>query len=256
MIVNEAEPYWLYGLHAVSAALANPRRAVHRFVVGRNALRRLEPLAERKGLPAPEMLDVKAISGLVPDAVHQGAALLVDPLEAPRVDTLGKAKLVLCLDQVTDPHNVGAILRSAAAFGADAVIAPARNSASETGVLAKAASGALEIVPFITVTNLSRTVDQLRGIGFMVTALDSAADAALEDGPEAGQLAFVLGAEGKGVRPGVMANCDRTAAIHTAGDLHSLNVSNAAAICLYVAASRLAKVPAADTGSNTAPAML
>lgn len=233
----DEEPYWLYGIHAVRAALANPRRRVHRFLATSNAARRLEPLPP--GAPAPEKVDVRVLNRLLGDAVHQGAALSVDPLPGVDIDALAEARLVLCLDQITDPHNVGAILRSAAAFRADAVVVTSRHSASETGVLAKSASGALDLVDIAVVTNLSRAIEALRDFGFRAAALDSAAAtplSRLEPGP---RWAFVLGAEGKGVRPGVAGNCDVTAAIEVPGALASLNVSNAAAITLYEATRSL-----------------
>ena len=227
---DEGEPYWLYGLHAVRAALANPKRTVHRMMVTQNALRRLAPLPREL---AHEAVDVRAINKVLGDAVHQGVAIWVDPLEGAHLEDLGEARCVLLLDHVTDPHNVGAVLRSAVAFGADAVVVTRRHSASESGALAKAASGALDMIDLVAVTNLSRAVDALRGFGFWIAALDSEADEALSTLAPGPRWAMVLGAEGKGVRQGVAAACDVRARIEVPGSLASLNVSNAAAIALY-----------------------
>ncbi|UOM32842.1 23S rRNA (guanosine(2251)-2'-O)-methyltransferase RlmB [Acuticoccus sp. I52.16.1] len=234
--MDESEPYWLFGLHAVRAALANPRRAVHAMMATTNAMRRLEPLPRRIDA---ETVDVRRLNKLLGDAVHQGVALRVSPLDGVDIATLGEGRLVLCLDQITDPHNVGAILRSAAAFQADGVVVTRRHSASETGVLAKSASGALDMVPIAVETNMSRSVDALKAAGFYTVALDSEAEMSMSDLPAAERYAFVLGAEGKGVRPGVRANCDTVAAIEVPGALASLNVSNAAAITLYAAHTQL-----------------
>lgn len=234
---DDGAPYWLFGLHAVRAALANPERRIHRFVATANALRRLD-LPD--GAPAAETADVRLINRLTDDAVHQGAALLVSPLETASVDELSETRCVLCLDHITDPHNVGAILRSAAAFEADAVVMTRRHSAGESGALAKAASGALDIVKVVTVTNLTRTIETLRGYGHTTAALDSEAPAALADLAPATRWAFVLGAEGKGVRQGVAAACDHLVRIEAPGALASLNVSNAAAIALYARQTALA----------------
>lgn len=231
--VGESEPYWLYGLHAVRAALANPKRTIHRFVATQNAVRRLEPGADA---PEPEIMDVKRINRLLGEAVHQGAAILTDPLEAGDLGALASARCVLCLDHITDPHNVGAILRSAAAFAADAVVTTTRHSAPETGALAKAASGALDQVPMVRVVNLSRAIAELREFGLLAVAMDSGAEDTLRAVPTGVPLALVLGAEDKGVRPGVAAQCDRYVRIEVPGALASLNVSNAAAIALYEAA--------------------
>jgi 23S rRNA (guanosine2251-2'-O)-methyltransferase len=229
--MQDDEPYWLYGLHSVRAALANPRRRVRRLLASRNALARLEPLPRRI---APEVADVRALNRLLGgDAVHQGAAALVDPLPGTSIEAFRDARAVLCLDHITDPHNVGAILRSAVAFAADGVVVTSRHSASETGALAKAASGALDLVEIAVVVNMTRAVEDLKGYGFRVAALDSAAPVDLEALPPHPRWAFVLGAEGKGVRPGVVAACDVAARIEAPGALASLNVSNAAAITLY-----------------------
>lgn len=230
-------PYWLYGLHAVRAALGNPQRTVHRFVATQNAVNRLD-LAP--GAPSPEILDVRQVNRLLGEAVHQGVALLVDPLDGVALHDLRAARCVLLLDQITDPHNVGAIFRSAAAFAADAIVMPERHSAPESGALAKAASGALDLVPLVSVVNLTRAIETLKGYGLVVAALDSEAEHDLESLPAEAAIAFVLGAEGKGVRQGVRQACDRLVRIEAPGALASLNVSNAAAIALYAASRRAA----------------
>ena len=237
---DDEAPLWLYGIHTVSEALRNPRRRRRRLVATRNALARIESELLAAG-PAAEIADVRAIGRLLPEgAVHQGVALLVDPLPARPVEALGDADLVVLLDQVTDPHNVGAIFRSAAAFAASAVITTSRNSPQETGALAKAASGALDIVDHVEVTNLSRTLETLGELGFLRVALDSAGTADLEAVPPAARIALVLGAEGKGVRPGVRAACDLVARLDLPGRITSLNVSNAAVLALYVTRRRVA----------------
>ncbi|MEO1239903.1 MAG: 23S rRNA (guanosine(2251)-2'-O)-methyltransferase RlmB [Pseudomonadota bacterium] len=229
---------WLYGLHAVREALANPRRDKLRLVVTKNALDKIGPIP---GDVPPEIADARRFNVPLPaDAVHQGAALETRPLAWGSVDdcisSAGQGRLiVVCLDRVTDPHNVGAILRSAEVFGAAAVIAPTRHSAPETGALIKAASGAFERQPYLRVTNLTRTIEDLKARGF--TAIGLAGDAEADIGSVAasaqGPIALVLGAEGAGLRQGVAAACDQLARIEAVGDLRSLNVSNAAAVSLY-----------------------
>lgn len=238
-----ADTYWLFGLHAVRDALENPRRAKLRLVATRNALDRLGGAVAASGL-TPEIADARKFPvPLDPGSVHQGAALEVAPLDwGPLPDLIARtpAPLVVALDRVTDPHNVGAILRSAEVFGATAVIAPARHAAPETGALAKAASGALERQPYLRVGNLGNALEELRKSGFTLIGLDAEAatdiGSALSDAP--GPLALVLGAEGPGLRERTRLTCDRLARIDRAGDFGSLNVSNAAAVALFAAAQR------------------
>jgi 23S rRNA (guanosine2251-2'-O)-methyltransferase len=174
------------------------------------------------------------------DAVHQGVAVEAAPLPDLSLSELTRdAKLVLLLDQVTDPHNVGAILRSAAAMAADAVMATGRHSPAETGVLAKSASGALDVVPFITVQNLARTLNELGELGFRRVGLDSAGEVELEDALGGDRIALVLGAEGKGLRQLTRETCDVVARLELPGTIQSLNVSNAAALALYLASRSL-----------------
>jgi len=220
-------------------ALENPQRQIRRLIVTENALRRLAE--DGVTLPLePEIVRPDAIATrLPPDAVHQGLYAEADPLPALTLDTVPARGLVLALDQVTDPHNVGAILRSAAAFACTAIVTTARHSPEATGVLAKSASGALEHVPFVTVQNLARALDALRQRGFLVVGLDSEGDSDLAATPLAEPLVLVLGAEGKGLRQLTRSLCDHVARLDLPGAIKSLNVSNAAALSLYVAASRL-----------------
>jgi 23S rRNA (guanosine2251-2'-O)-methyltransferase len=232
-------PAVLYGWHTVKAALENPARRIRRLLATENAARRLAedgvPLPVKPELVRPDVIDAR----LGPDAVHQGLLAEADPLSAPTVTELEPDGIVLVLDQITDPHNVGAILRSAAAFAVGAIVTTARHSPEATGVLAKSASGALELVPMVTVQNLARGLEELRQRDFLLVGLDSGGDADLADVALRAPLALVLGAEGKGLRQLTKATCDRLARIDVPGEIKSLNVSNAAALALYVASRRL-----------------
>ncbi len=239
-----AETVWLFGLHAVRDALQNPMRERLRLVCSKNAADKLAEAIAASGLE-PEIVDVRKFDKFVPistDSVHQGAALEVKPLDWGALkDVCYDARRVVLLDRVTDPHNVGAILRSAEVFGAAAVIAPHRHSAPETGALAKTASGALERQPYLRVKNLSDAMEELRAMGFRLIGLAGEATMSLEDGlSEAGMepVALVLGAEGPGLREKTRETCDRLVRIPFAGEFGSLNVSNAAAVSLYASASR------------------
>jgi 23S rRNA (guanosine2251-2'-O)-methyltransferase len=233
-------PVILYGWHSVKAALENPARRFHRLLATENAAHRLAESGI--ALPiAPTPADAHEIEELVgPDAVHQGILAEADPLEAPAVEELEPQRLVLVLDQITDPHNVGAILRSAAAFAVEVVITTARHSPEATGVLAKAASAALEHVPLVTVPNLARALDALKDKNVFVVGLDSSGESDLASVPLRAPLALVVGAEGKGLRALTRSHCDAVARIALPGRIKSLNVSNATALALYVAGSRLA----------------
>jgi len=225
---------FLYGLHTVEVALANPRRVIHAIYVTRNALARLEERNIVFPVP-PQQVEPRWIDARVgEDAVHQGVLVETRPLEPVELTDLGRARLILALDQVTDPHNVGAIMRSAVALGADALLTPTRHSATETGVLAKAASGALDLITHIEVVNLARALTTLRGEGFTVIGLDSEGPATLEDTEAGKRTVLVLGAEGKGLRPVTREACDTLARIDVPGAIKSLNVSNAAVLSLYV----------------------
>ncbi len=229
----------LYGWHTVTAALANPVRRVRKLLATENAARRLtaEGIASK---PAPEIVRPSAIAErLSADAVHQGLYAEADPLPAPPIEQLDPRGIVLVLDQITDPHNVGAIFRSAAAFAATAIVTTVRHSPDATGVLAKSASGALEHVPLITVQNLARALAALKERGFFVVGLDSSGDVELAAVELRLPLALVLGAEGKGLRQLTKTTCDAIARLALPGAVKSLNVSNAAALALYIATSRL-----------------
>ncbi len=229
----------LYGWHTVKAALENPARRIRRLWATENAIRRLaeEGVALRI---EPEMVRPDTIAGrLSADAVHQGLLAEADALDSPAIEELPARGIVLVLDQVTDPHNVGAILRSAAAFAVGAIVTTARHSPEATGVLAKSASGALDLVPMVTVTNLARGLGALKERGFLLAGLDSSGDSDLAAAPLSAPLALVLGAEGKGLRQLTRSTCDIIVRLDLPGAIKNLNVSNAAAIALYVASSRL-----------------
>ncbi|WP_398469119.1 23S rRNA (guanosine(2251)-2'-O)-methyltransferase RlmB [Tardiphaga sp.] len=232
-------PAILYGWHPVTLALANPNRTIRKLWLTENAARRLaeENIATRvtPELVRPDVIDRR----LGPDAVHQGMLAEVEPLEGLDLDDLPQDGMVLVLDQITDPHNVGAILRSAAAFKVNAVITTARHSPEATGVLAKSASGALELVPIVAVPNLARALTQLNDQGFMTVGLDSEGAENISAVPLSAPLALVLGAEGQGLRRLTRETCNVVARLDMPGEIKSLNVSNAAVLALYIGASKL-----------------
>ena len=238
-----AETLWLFGLHAVRDALENPRREKLRLIVTRNAADKLAEAITTSAM-TPEIADPRSFTApLDSGSVHQGAALEVKPLdwgplaEVCMGDGVDGPRVVL-LDRVTDPHNVGAILRSAEVFGARAVIAPRHHSAPETGALAKTASGALERQPYLRVRNLAEAITGLQAMGYIVLGLAGEADQGIEaalDGRRDRPVALVLGAEGPGLRPRTRACVDALVRIDHAGGFGSLNVSNAAAVALYAA---------------------
>ncbi len=229
----------LYGWHTVRAALENPARRLRRLLATDNAARRLAEEGVQLRIE-PEIVRPGAIAErLLPEAVHQGLYLEAEPLPSPPIEQLAPEGTVLVLDRITDPHNVGAIFRSAAGFSASAIVTTARHSPEATGVLAKSASGALEHVPLVTVQNLARALAVLKGRGFFVVGLDSSGDADLAALPLRRPLALVLGAEGKGLRQLTRETCDHVARLDLPGAIKSMNVSNAAAIALYIAGTRL-----------------
>lgn len=241
--VAEVEvPYHVHGLHAVRAALSNPKRMVRKLLATPNALQRLE-MTPHQSVPV-ESVHPKVLDELLgDDTVHQGIAALIDPLPPRELDK-PLPKFSIVLDQVTDPHNVGAIMRSAAAFDADAIITTSRHAARETATLAKAASGAFEIVPMITVRNLSDSLETLKKAGTLVIGLDGQAASELPAALKAFRsapdqpIALVMGSEGKGLRQKTMETCTVVARLPLTGDaLASLNVSNAAVLALYIARS-------------------
>ncbi|MFK7942214.1 MAG: TrmH family RNA methyltransferase [Paracoccaceae bacterium] len=242
------EPVWLFGLHAVRDALTNPDRERRRLIVTHNAADRLGDAIAAGGLE-PEMVDARRFNApLDPQSVHQGAAMEVMPLDwgdvsercAPRVNQ--PIPLVVLLDRVTDPHNVGAILRSAEVFGATAVIAPRHHTAPETGALAKAASGALERQPYLRVRNLGDSMQMLIEMGYALIGLDGEGEQELAPAIASvrpAPLGIVLGAEGPGLRARTRELCTMLARIGPARDFASLNVSNAAAVALFAASQKL-----------------
>ena len=240
-----AETVWLFGLHAVRDALQNPAREKLRLIVTKNAADKLADAIAVAKLE-PEMADPRKFTAPIDrQSVHQGAALEVKALDWGPVEALclgdgTHAPRVIMLDRVTDPHNVGAILRSAEVFGAKAVIAPTRYSAPETGALAKTASGALERQPYLRVKNLAATMRHLSDQGFRLIGLDGTGDTTLEEALDAapGPVALVLGAEGPGLREKTKDTCDTIARIDFSGAFGSLNVSNAAAVSLYACQAR------------------
>ena len=239
------ETVWLFGLHAVRDALMNPAREKLRLVLTKNALDRLEDAVAASGME-PEISDPRRFDVPIDEgSVHQGAALEARVLDWGSLEDVcisGEGlPLVVLLDRVTDPHNVGAVLRSAEVFGARAVIAPRHHSAPETGALAKTASGALERQPYLRVTNLSDAMEELKAMGYVLIGLDGDGQVTLEEaivsvGPRA--VGLVMGAEGPGLREKTRETCDVLARIPFAGAFGSLNVSNAAAVALYAATRR------------------
>jgi 23S rRNA (guanosine2251-2'-O)-methyltransferase len=233
----EGGDYWLYGQHSVRAALDNPARQAHRLLATLNAAKNLgaSPIEA-------EIVDRKAIDKLVTaDAVHQGLALYVSPLPETHLADLLEDPAVTCLiilDQVTDPHNVGAIMRSAAAFGASAVVTTWRHSPPETAVLSRASSGTLELVPYIRGNNLADQLGKMQDAGFMLIGLDGEGDMTPEqlmqnEKARPDRFALVLGAEGKGMRHRTSVLCDILMRLPISDKVDSLNVSNAAAVALY-----------------------
>jgi 23S rRNA (guanosine2251-2'-O)-methyltransferase len=239
------ETVWLFGLHAVRDALLNPAREKLRLIVTRNALDKLEDAVGVAGIE-PELVDARNFSAPLDEgSVHQGAAMEVRPLNWGKLADVAisgaGAPLVVLLDRVTDPHNAGAVLRSAEVFGARAVIAPRHHSAPETGALAKTASGALERQPYLRVTNLAEAMTELKDMGFFLIGLDGEAEVTLAQalaGAGTRPIGLVMGAEGPGLREKTRETCDLIARIPFVGEFGSLNVSNAAAVSLYAASTR------------------
>ncbi|MDR6102583.1 23S rRNA (guanosine2251-2'-O)-methyltransferase [Agrobacterium larrymoorei] len=237
-----ADQVYLYGLHTVRAALANKERQLIKLSVTQNAFARLE-IGEADAQPFPvEMVapqDIDKVLG--PDAIHQGVMLETRPLPVRKLSALKESPLILVLDQVTDPHNVGAIMRSAVAFDAGALITTMRHSPTESGVLAKSASGALEMIPYIQITNLADALGELHKLGFTSIGLDSEGPAPIEQTFSGDKIALVLGAEGKGLRQKTRETVTHLARLDMPGEIKSLNVSNAAAIALYATRQFLTK---------------
>lgn len=236
--IKKNSTLWLYGKHSCLQAISNPNRTIHQILVTQNA---------KQLIPSSVSCNViKVVSSpvfqqfLSPDAVHQGMAVEVSPLQQPDImDIIHQNKqtnnsVLVLLDQVTDPHNIGAILRSSAAFGADAVILPDKHTPEETAIMAKSASGAMENTPLITVTNLARTIELLKEHDYWVMGLDGHTDQTIDSIPPSAKIAIILGAEGKGLRALTRKHCDFLVKLPIDSTrIESLNVSNAAAICLY-----------------------
>lgn len=234
-----ATTVWLFGLHAVRDALMNPRREKLQLIVTLNAQARLAEAIAQAGIE-PNVVDARRFTApLDPGSVHQGAALEVKPLEWGSLADVAigaETPRLILLDRVTDPHNVGAILRSAEVLGASAVIGMRHHAAPETGALAKTASGALERQPYLRVRNLADTIVELQGMGYLVLGLAGEAEQTIETalgGQKDRAIALVLGAEGPGLRQKTRETCDALVRIDASGGFGSLNVSNAAAIALY-----------------------
>ncbi len=224
----------IYGAHPVTEALKNPRRKPVKLWATENAALRLKEDAPNL-IIEPEIVHPRLLDHMLKsaDAVHQGIILDAKPLHQPRLDEVPRDGLIVLLDQVTDPHNVGAIMRSCAAFNVSAVVVTARHSADASGVFFKAASGAFEHVPYVIVTNLARAMDELRDYGFHLVGLDSDAEVSMDAVPKVRPLALILGAEGRGLRQLTRKSCDEVARIDMPGSIKSLNVSIATAISLY-----------------------
>ncbi|MEQ1616695.1 MAG: 23S rRNA (guanosine(2251)-2'-O)-methyltransferase RlmB [Hyphomicrobiaceae bacterium] len=244
-------PTLIFGVHAAEAALRNPARVIRQVFVTENGENRLKDAVSARngdgGLKLTQVTPRDLDRRLGADTVHQGILLECDPLPEPSLEQLAdlpdSSGPLLVLDQVTDPHNVGAILRSAAVFGAQGVMMTRRHSPPLGGVLAKSASGALEHVPIILVPNLARALDELGSLAYFRVGLDGTGDQTIEEVPLGGRVALVLGAEGRGLRQLTREHCDVLARISGSGPLASLNVSNAAAVSLHLAAMRRRATP-------------
>ena len=231
-------PPLLYGIHSIEAALANPKRVISKLFLTENAENRIKDALAARAVVVERVSPRELDRRLGPDTVHQGVLAEVAPLEEPSIAKLARkaaGRPLIVLDQVTDPHNVGAILRSAAVFGAAGLVMTRRNSPPLDGALAKAASGALELVPVALVQNLAYALGEIKAAGFTVVGLEGTAETLLEMMPWPESVALVLGAEGKGLRQLTRDTCDRLARVATDGPIASLNVSNAAAIALHTA---------------------
>ncbi len=224
----------IFGVHSVTEALNNPRRELVSLKCTVNAQDRLAPALTSHDDLETEIVHRSQLDRITgPDAVHQGVVLIAKPLEQPELDEIPHDGTIVILDQVTDPHNVGAIMRSCAAFAVTALVATARHSPDSSAVMVKSASGAAEHVPFVRVTNLARAMAQLRDAGVTLIGLDSEAPEDIASLDVTPPYAIVLGAEGKGMRRLTRDNCDHLARLDLPGEIRSLNVSNAAALCLY-----------------------
>lgn len=241
-----ADDLYLFGIHTVRAALENPNRRKIKLYATQNALKKIETSMAASADLEIEICDARQLDKMVTnDSVHQGLVLKclpLDTLDASELFNLADANLVVILDQITDPHNAGAILRSACALGADAVIMTSRNSAHETAILAKSASGALDHTKLVHLKNLSKGIAELNDMGFFSFGLDSSAPLVVEDTLQEAnpsKIALVLGAENKGLREKTRQTCKAMARLDMPGPIKSLNVSNAAIVSLYLARAHL-----------------
>jgi 23S rRNA (guanosine2251-2'-O)-methyltransferase len=229
---NSNNQFYIYGKHAVLAAITNSNRIIHKIFITSDEYNKIIP----KSISISKISKQELIKILPPSSVHQNIAALVTPLKQLDInDIISKEenKLIIILDNVTDPHNIGAILRSAAAFSASCLIMTDINSPQESGTIAKNASGALEITPIIKISNLATTIKQLQNHNYWVIGLDGEANMHLEQTPTYDKIAIILGAEGKGLRQLTRKLCDLTVKLNISPNMESLNVSNAAAIALY-----------------------
>jgi 23S rRNA (guanosine2251-2'-O)-methyltransferase len=237
---------WLFGEHAVLAAIKNQRRTCHQLLASEDGMPRIRDAAAKRGLRITPLPNAEIAKRLPRGAVHQGVAMHVAPLPPLQLERViaiqPKESLLLALDQVTDPRNFGAILRSAAALGVGAVIVPERRSAELGGTTAKAASGALDMVPIVEVVNLSRALQRLKEADFRISGLDAAGSVTIDAAAPAPRRVLVIGSEGDGMRRLTTENCDETLSIPIDRRIDSLNVSVAASLALY-ALTRKATVP-------------
>ncbi|MBR1778610.1 MAG: 23S rRNA (guanosine(2251)-2'-O)-methyltransferase RlmB [Alphaproteobacteria bacterium] len=242
-VKNQTNGVWLYGYHAVAAALQNPQRKIYRLLLSKETAAELPQKLIPAGLNYESTGRAEFEQLLPKGAVHQGIAAYVSVLPCVFEEDLPEKSpsVIVILDQVTDPHNVGAVMRSAAAFEADAVIITERNAPEATGALAKSASGALELVPLITVSNLARTMQFLKDRGYWCVGMDGSAEKTLRDAALPRKIALVMGSEGYGLRRLTAQNCDFMVKLPISERVESLNVSNAAAIALYDLKYKLAQ---------------
>lgn len=233
---------YLYGIHTVLAALTNKKRRIYKLLATKNALEKIKKYDSFDKLEV-EIVDTHTLNKIFNHTViHQGVIAIAHPLEKKSIGDLKNSRCVVLLDQITDPHNIGAIMRSCVAFDIDAIITTSRHSPSETGVLAKTASGALDMLDYIIVTNLCNALNDLHQLGFTSIGLDSEGSTSLEDAlrqKPISKLAIILGAEGKGLRERTRITVNHLANLPMPGKIKSLNVSNAAAITLYIATNQL-----------------
>ena len=237
--------HWLWGRHAVLAALGNPRRRLRRLLLSEEAERRdgeeiARLLASRERAPQPESARRDEIEDVLvsPSAVHQGYALETPPLSQPGIEEVADAgaagrRLLVCLDQASDPANIGAVLRSAAAFGAAAVVTTRRHAPGETGAMAKSASGAMECMPYVQIPNLAQALESLKRQDYWCIGLASEAEQSLAEASLPERIALVMGAEGQGLRRLTRERCDLLLRLPTPGPLKQLNLSVATAVALY-----------------------